>query len=358
MITTMHGGPDDGPAIEWDFSSNANAVPLPDALYSKLTSADRRRYPDPQYTALRAQLAKGQGTEPGRILPTAGGSEGIRRLTLAAYLRGVRQVWVPSPAYGDYEAAALALGMAVSSCEDPMQAHGPALLWLCEPCNPTGQRRPAAFWSSLAAHAHMHTDLIVAIDRAYEPLRLLDADPIGSELADACWQLWSPNKALGLTGVRAGWMQAPLPMHEGIGALHALLQALSPSWVVSAEGVQLLMHWHDDDVQSWLHAAKRDLQAWMPAMQRDLMARGWACQPSVAPFFLAQPHLDHGSTVQDLLMFLRTQGIKLRDAESLGLPGQVRLRVHAPEAQSALLEALHKASSALVNSSVSARRAA
>ncbi len=48
----LHGGPDGGPALRWDFSVNANACgPCPPAL-AALQRADRGRYPDPAYTAL------------------------------------------------------------------------------------------------------------------------------------------------------------------------------------------------------------------------------------------------------------------------------------------------------------------
>lgn len=340
MHVPMHGGPDDGPQIDWDFSSNANAAPLPASVYEKLTHADRRAYPDPHYMALRTHLAREQGVSPDRIVPTAGSSEAIRRLTLAAFLQGVRQVWVPQPGYADYEAAALALGMSVSAYDEPMQAVGRGLLWLCEPCNPTGRSRPAVFWSALMAHAHTQPGLVVAIDRAYEPLRLSGIDPVGGDVADACWQLWSPNKALGLTGVRAGWVQSPVLADDEARAWREAMRQLAPSWVTSAEGVHLLMRWHDADVQAWLRASRHELGNWMRAMQHDLDRLGWSCQPSAVPFFLARPLLDEDTDVPHLLGRLRQQGIKLRDASSLSLPGLVRLRAHGPQARQALLHAL------------------
>jgi histidinol-phosphate aminotransferase len=140
--------------------------------------------------------------------------------------------------------------------------------------------------------------------------------------------------------MRAGWMQSPLLKREGAQALHAAAQALAPSWVVSAEGVQLLMHWHDDDVQSWLSSARQKLNAWMQAMQHDLNKLGWRCEPSTVPFFLAHPKAGGTLDMQRLLTFLRSQGIKLRDAHSMGVPGHVRLRALGPQAQEALLRAL------------------
>jgi histidinol-phosphate aminotransferase len=346
----QHGGPDGGEPIVWDFSSNANAVPLTPPCHALLLDADRTRYPDPHYTALRQHLAQATDTSPSCIVPTAGTSEGIRRLTLAAYMRGVRQVWVPDPAYADYAAAAHALNMDVQMCRPDQPewwAHlaaacacGPVLLWLCEPCNPTGGSLPPSFWSRLAELKLSCPQLLVVLDRAYEPLRLEGIDPVPACLAASCWQCWSPNKALGLTGVRAGWLQAPQAASDDPLTLRETMLHLAPSWVLSAEGVNLLMHWHDAVIQRWLIDARHTLMGWKQAQQASLATSGWTPQPSCTPFFLARPA--HGDThvLNDILSTLRGKGIKLRDASSFGLNGHVRLRVLQPHAQQALISAL------------------
>ena len=53
----LHGGPDAAGIPVFDFSTNSNACgPCPMAL-AAVQQADATRYPDPAYTALRAQLA-------------------------------------------------------------------------------------------------------------------------------------------------------------------------------------------------------------------------------------------------------------------------------------------------------------
>ena len=52
-----HGGTDLGPAVAWDFSTNANPLPPPESLSMALAGADRRRYPEPSYLHLRECLA-------------------------------------------------------------------------------------------------------------------------------------------------------------------------------------------------------------------------------------------------------------------------------------------------------------
>ncbi len=361
-----HGGTDLGPAVRWDFSTNANALgPLP-AVQDAVQRADRCAYPEPSYAALRAEVARHLGVAPDRVCPTAGNAEAIRRLSLALRLSGVQEVWLPRPGYGEYEAAAQALGLRTRAYADlaaliaAVQAWqgspgtGPVpdlpLIWLCEPCNPTGDHADAATWQALqlallpmlmptarnaptgqggAARPRCH----LAIDRAYEPLRLQGADPIPPALAQSAWQLWSPNKALSLTGVRAGVMVAPAGVAP---ALFNQVADLAPSWVLSSEGQALLRAWAQPATQSALQAQRHTLAAWLAEQAVMLHGLGWVVRPSAVPFHLARPPVaDLGAT----LASLRTQGIKLRDATSLGLPGWVRLRAMPPEAQQALAQA-------------------
>ena len=309
-----HGGPDDGPAAAFDFSTNASPLGPPPALLGAVQRADRHAYPDPSYRALRRRLG-----DEDLVLPTAGGAEGIRRLTLAALLAGHREVWVPQPGFGDYAAAAQALGLAVKPYAAPadIRPAAPALIWICEPCNPTGAS--AAGWPALDGH-------LVAVDRAYEPLRLAGEAPA---LPPHAWQLVCPNKALGLTGVRAGYLIAPAA--DAVWA-HAL--SLAPSWVLSAEGVALLTHWLDDDTQAWLADARAQLRGWTAGQRAMLADLDWLQRPSCTNFWLARPPRP------DMTPRLRERGIRVRDASSFGLPGWVRVSAQPPAAQQALQQAL------------------
>jgi histidinol-phosphate aminotransferase len=352
----VHGGPDGGPAIRWDFSTNANPIPAPANVLTHLAQADRSRYPDPSYDALRTTLGRAWAVEPERVLPTAGSSEAIRRLSLAAQLQGVRSVWVPSPGYGDYLAAAQALGLAVHGYVDGdtllagLQAYrqtgaqGPVLVWLNEPCNPTGASLPPAFWQAL--HSLIADGVCtVALDRAYEPLRLTGSDPIAAHTAALCWQLWSPNKAMGFTGVRAGAMLAPdvsrvaEPVRQAQWALLRRVQALAPSWVLSAEGVALLQAWQAPETQRWLSQARITLTSWMATQRTMLSELGFEHLPSVTHFGLSRPLGLTPDQMAQALAHLRHGGIKLRDTTSMGLPGWWRLGTQSPLAQAALRDA-------------------
>ncbi|ADV00967.1 aminotransferase class I/II-fold pyridoxal phosphate-dependent enzyme [Alicycliphilus denitrificans] len=316
----LHGGPDALGAAPYDFSTNANACgPCPAAL-DALRQADRSRYPDPAYTALHARLAAFHGVPAPRIVLAASASEFIHRITAFAARGGLRHAVLPAHGYGDYARAAAAWGLARADA-----AGQPALHWACEPASPLGTADEAlARWALQPAR---QGDVRV-IDRAYAPLRLEGA--AAAPPVDA-WQLWSPNKALGLTGVRAAYAIAPGE------AQAAAVQALAPSWPLGADGVALLQAWTGDAAQAWLAASLATLRAWKAAQVALCASLGWAVLPgSLANFFTARPP---AGDLPGALQALRAQGIKLRDCASFGLSGHVRLGVLTPPAQQALAAA-------------------
>ena len=322
----LHGGPDAAGIPEFDFSTNSNACgPCPEALHA-VQVADATRYPDPAYTALREALGAFHGVTPGRIVLAASASEFIHRITAQAAQQGAVQVAVPSHSYGDYAQAAQVRGLEV------LRGDGAAvgLQWACEPSSPLGLADPALrAWRQGDADAAWRV-----LDCAYIPLRL---DPEGAwtgapsaRVPSACWQLWTPNKALGLTGVRAAYAIAPPDCEE----LAHGLTALAPSWPVGAHGVALLQAWTQATVQQWLVHSLRTLSAWKARQQALCTDMGWSVHAgSLANYFCAQPAT---TTLQSDLVALRASGIKLRDATSFGLPGTVRLGVLPPDAQDAL----------------------
>ena len=316
----VHGGPDALGVPLHDFSTNANACgPCPMALQA-LRQADHGHYPDPAYTVLRGRLAQLHGVAPARVVIAASASEFIHRITAHAARSGLSHACLPEHGYGDYACAARNWGL---DCAKAGMA--PGLHWACEPASPLGMADRA-----LAAWGQMPDDGAVRVlDCAYAPLRL---DGLATALPEGVWQLWSPNKALGLTGVRAAYAIAPATaLADGAAAA---VQALAPSWPVGVDGVALLTAWVQADTQAWLAQSLRTLAAWKAAQLQLCADLGWAVLPgSLANFFVARLS---APDLPVLLQALRAQGIKRRDCASFGLPGHVRLGVLAPAAQRAL----------------------
>ena len=350
----IHGGPDALGVPRYDFSTNSNACgPCPVAL-AAVQQADATRYPDASYVALRAQIAALHGVDGQRVLLAGSASEFIFRITAWVVQRGGRDgghfgkgnVCLPPHSYDDYAQAAQAWGWGVSAQLDDAQ-----LVWVCEPSSPLGA--PHASWPRWVTETFINHDqhittvrpelpvlssvegvegsagilsVPVVLDRAYEPLRLSGAPRLTAAQLEKVWQLWTPNKALGLTGVRAAYVIAPL----GADAAVAALERLCPSWPLGAHGVAMLQSWVQPEVQGWLTESLHSLRRWK-AMQIDMLnGLGWTCLPSDANFFCARPGL--GCDLKQL----RAAGIKLRDTASFGLPGYVRVSVQPPAAQDAL----------------------
>lgn len=324
----VHGGPDHGGAAAHDFSTNGNAVGPCPSVRDALREADAARYPDPAYTDLRRELARFHRVAPERIVIAASASEFIQRITAAFAQSGGRCVRLPAHAYGEYAASARAWGLEIAPLtEAPDQA---ALRWCCEPSSPLGQAQPA-----LAAQAAAGG--LCVLDLAYEALRLEGRSSFDAAARDRAWQLWTPNKALGLTGVRAAYAIAP----AGADAEPMLqrLARLAPSWPVGAHGVALLHGWTGDAAQAWLAQSLDTLRDWKRRQYALCESLGWECLPSDANFFCARTERPYPRLAEAL----RADGVKLRDCASFGLAGHVRLGVLPPASQAALKAAWTRA---------------
>lgn len=322
MSSRTHGGTDALGLPLFDFSTNSNACGPCPAVQEAVALADASHYPDASYTALRGQLAVFHGVEPWRIVIAGSASEFIFRITALAKLQGAGSVRVPLHSFGDYVHAAEAWGLPVTTVIKTAD-----LVWHCQPSSPLGQVHSDDIETS--------SNAIHILDLAYAPLQLSGGNKPDTGRHDAVWQLYSPNKALGLTGVRAAYAIAPL----GSDLLIHQLAGLSASWPLGAHGVALLDGWVSADVQNWLANSLQTLQVWKTRQIKLLEALGWTCQPSVTNFFCATPTLPQGLTLTAALTALRQQDIKLRDTTSFGLPGQVRVSVQPPAAQDALQQA-------------------
>ena len=324
-LQQQHGGSDSLGTPRWDFSTNANAAgPCPQAL-AALAQADAGAYPDPLYQQLRTQLAQLHGVASERIVLGASASELIFRLTAALAQCGARAVCLPHLHYSDYARAAQAWGL--QCVADPA---GAQLLWACEPSSPLGQSHPGlAAWV-----AQLQPGQQLVLDCAYAPLRLAGQASLAQAQLARVWQLYSPNKALGLTGVRAAYLLAPA---TDATVLLRSLELLCPSWPLGAHGVAMLSTWCQSDCQAWLADSLQLLRQWQQRQRRLCAEMGWFCLPSEANFFCARlPVAD----LAQVLAQLREQGVKLRAGASFSLPpGVVRLRVMAPLAQEALAQA-------------------
>lgn len=318
----VHGGPDASGSVRWDFSTNVNAAgPCPQALQA-LAQADATRYPDPRYHRLGERPGAWHGVDPYRILFASSASEFIQRVTAVGLRLAPGPVAIPPLAYGDYAVAARACGRPIADLADASAT----LRWHAEPSSPLGQDSAAP--ADPAAR-------VTVLDLAYAPLRLTGDPQWSTQLREAVFQLYSPNKALGLPGVRGAYAIAPAAADWPVQAWCAALRQAEPSWPLGAHAVSLLECWCDPAAQEWLERARTVLRGWTSALRTELTQLRLAPAESVTPFFFcarlpaaARPAL------------LRARGLAVRDATSFGLSGWMRVSAQPPEAIATLIATL------------------
>jgi histidinol-phosphate aminotransferase len=323
-----HGGPNAAGAVRWDFSTNVNAAgPCPQAM-AALAAADPTRYPDPGYHALRERLAAWHGVAPERIVLAASASEFIQRITAVGAQLAPGAVALPTLAYGDYAAAARAWGRPCTAADDSTAT----LRWCADPGSPLGQdatppARPAA--------------APTVLDAAYAPLRLHGSSAWGEDDRQGVFQLISPNKALGLPGVRGAYAIAPaFAASQAAWPVTRWCERLAqaqPSWPLGAHAVALLEAWTEPATQTWLSSSRDTLRGWTGQLRGGLDDLSLQPQASCTPFLCARrPPAAHAA-------WLRARGLAVRDTASFGLPGWMRVSAQPPDATQALLRALREA---------------
>jgi histidinol-phosphate aminotransferase len=330
IITMQHGGPDREGVPRHDFSTNTNTSgPCPEVL-TAVQTADVTRYPDPNYEDLRQRLAEFHKVMPERVLIMGSASEAMNRLSVATRRLGLERVWFPTQHYADVARLAQAVGL--QAVPTPAAAQ---LLWCCEPSTPTGVAQ-----TELVEVVRLYAESqVVVLDCAYEPLRLSGSPSLSPADLDRVWQLWSPNKALGMTGVRGAYLIAPRQVLESQHAarLGILLQWLAPSWPVGIHGVAMLQAWCLPSVQRWLVNSRQSLTRWKQQQLTLCQRLGWETLPSDTNYYLAQPL---SSDWPGVATWRREHGIKLRNASSFGMVGWVRMGVLSPGSQQTLWRAV------------------
>ena len=326
----VHGGPDSGPPIAVDFSTNAHPMGPNPWIEECIRRADRSRYPDPAYTALREALGEFHAVAPERVVVGASASELIWRLTRAWSALRRAAVVTSQRTFGEYLRAARALGLPIRA--DTRGATQTHLLWCCNPDNPSGEIRDEAIAQAVKSLvAPRGSRAVIAVDLAYWPFRQLLGGR-GSFKLDTPWshevvQLWSPNKLHGLTGVRAAYLILPASSRH---LRRTELEGLAPSWPLGADGLALLTGHTQREAKRFLDETGPRLCEWKALQDRSLTEAGWKPQLSAMHFGLWQPPVPRGAQWAWHAQ-LRSSGFKLRDARSFGRPGWVRLVTRAPQ---------------------------
>ena len=329
------------PAEALDFSASVSPLGPPEGLWEALRKVDLSAYPDPECLELREALADHHGVGTENVLVGNGSTELIHLLA-RAYISGPSSNGWPrvlqfSPTYGEYAGACELAGAEMleiqarrgadfswdlDAAEAAILQQKPALVFLCNPNNPTGVYLDRAQVSRLCSVAGEANSLLVLdeayvnfVDDRWDALPLL-AEKSGSNLA----LLRSMTKDYALTGLRLGYVAAASEVVRR-------LATLQPDWSVNAlaqaAGVVAL---HDE---GYLPKARQAVNASRDFLTQAFNEAGFCVLPSAANFMLVE--VGAGAKWRERLM---SRGVFVRDCASFGLPEYIRIGIRSmPDCQ-------------------------
>ena len=294
-----------------------NTSPAPPAIVARLLAAGQfetslSEYPPSDYRRLTAAAASAYGVPASEILVGAGADE-ILDLVAKAFLRAGDHAVVPSPSYTMYRVlseqrqtlvtAVPRLGPEAERAIDRpavrTAARSAAVVWLCNPNNPTGRLEPAGLIEELLgdlardAATDGRAAPVVVLDEAYSEF-------VGSSLVGlrASYPrlivVRTVSKAYALAGLRVGFAIA---LRETLASIEPYRPPGSVSTISVTVATEVL---GDRDV---LVANLTRVEVERARLADGLRAAGWQPEPSVTNFLLVPfADRDRAATIAQSLL--------------------------------------------------------
>ena len=324
------------PSDVLDFSASVSPLGPPPGLWEALQRVDLTAYPDPECLELKEALAELHGVDTEHILVGNGSTELIHLLARVSCSHSTNDLTsgalILTPTYGEYTGACALEGaqvMEVKACRESgfawdlgkvaeiVATRKPALVFLCNPNNPTGVYLAREEVSTLTEAADRSGALLV-LDEAYvnfvedrwDATSLLMSSAGGNVVL-----LRSMTKDYALTGLRLGYALAQ-------PRIISRLARLQPDWSVNGLAqVAGLVALGDVD---YLPAARKAVGEAKEFLAGSFGEMGFRALPSAANYMLVE--VGDGSRWRERLM---RRGIFVRDCASFGLPDCIRIGIRA-----------------------------
>ncbi len=338
---TPYGAPQDSVPIS--LNVNENTHPIPEEVISdivaSLAEAARgvNRYPDREFTALRAALAKylGHGLDVSQLWAANGSNEVLQQI-LQAFGGPGRSVLSFTPTYSMYPLLADGTDTTWIGVERPedfvlhpdfvinaLQQHKPNIAILCGPNNPTGTPLDLEVVES----AYKAFDGILVVDEAYQEFER--ERPSAITLLPGRPRLLvsrTMSKAFSFAGVRLGYLAADAAV---IDALRLVRLPYHLSALTQAAAEAALRH------STEMLATVADIRDQRERLASSLRELGYQVHQSGANFLLVGGFTDPHATFEAL----RTKGILIRN---VNIPGHLRLTVGTAAETETLIEAINR----------------
>lgn len=344
------------PASVLDLSVNVNPYGPAPAVLAALRAAPVHLYPDPGARAVRAAIGAACGWDPAGVVFGPGASDLLWTLARALLRPGSRALAV-EPAFSEWRAAAEAAGAEVHgwrtgprggfrldapAVATAARAAGAQVVYLAAPFAATGVAVRAA---EVAWLAEALPGALLVLDESFGALSdgWEDLDtPLPANVA----RLRSMTKEHAIPGLRAGYLLVPrTPPWDpdlaagGWDAPHALAAALEagrPAWSTSALAQAAALAALGEG--AFVAASRDRLRRDREETAAGLRALGLAPLPSAAPYLCFS--VGSACRAARVRLALLRRGVLVRDCDSFGLPGHLRVAARPAPDRARFLTAL------------------
>ena len=309
-----------------DFSTSTNVLPWGGELDIDVEHC-LSAYPDDEATELRAIVATKEECSPENVLFVNGSNEAIY---LAASFFGGKKAAVLQPSYGEYLRALSAYGANVRNVFSLGALEDSDVLFLCNPCNPTGEHVDTAKLEAFFAGA---PDTLFVVDEAYVDFLIGPRGARPQSKIDFLRHknvviLRSLTKIFHLCGARLGYVLACSKCIEQ-------LRLRQPTWSINALAQAAGAAFMRDE--SFICRTREFYALETPRFIASLSDSGFAVRPTETNFFLIETADD-----LNLIRSLLGRGIVVRHTRNFpGLDGRyIRVATRMPEENDFFVRAL------------------
>ncbi|MBQ6137357.1 MAG: aminotransferase class I/II-fold pyridoxal phosphate-dependent enzyme [Kiritimatiellae bacterium] len=282
-----------------------------------------RRYPDPEFAALRAAIAKANGTEPDRVF-VGNGSDEILSLAARAFVENDEKIGSLDPSYSLYKTLAAIRDVPwTPEADDPKVS----LFLLTNPNAPTGVMKPV---SEVAACARRFRRGVLLVDEAYADF----ASGNCMKLATAPGNrnvivMRTFSKSYSLAGMRVGYCIGPKDL---IGALYKVKDSYNVDAVAQAVALAAFKDraYHRRTVAMVVKTRGR--------FAKELGRRGWDVLPSETHVVFAKPPAP--AKAADVFEYLKSRDIYVRYVPGPLTGDRIRITIGTDGQMKTLLDAL------------------
>lgn len=323
-------------------SSNESALGASPKAVEAYTEAAKKlhRYPDGGATDVRHAIGEVYGLDPDKIICGAGSDELIA-LLIQAYAGQGDEVLYSQYGFLMYPISALKVGATpVKAPEKNLHTDVDALLaaatnktkivFVANPNNPTGSYISRE--ELLKLRRGLPENVLLVIDAAYAEFVGESDYTAGEDIVDLgenTVMTRTFSKIYGLASLRLGWAYCPASIADVLNRVRGPFNVSIPAMVAGEVAVK---------DTAFTAAAKQHNDTWLPWMEKEVSSLGLKTYPSVANFLLVE--FASEKVAEEANLFLRNEGVVVRDVVAYGLPKCLRVTIGKEEENKAFIAAL------------------